>query len=343
MHLSDRRTLGRSGLPVSPLCLGAMTFANPAWGSPDDISTAVFNAFVDAGGNFLDTADVYSGGRSEELLGRLIAARGLRDQLVLATKSGFKGGSGRKNLSRAVDASLHRLGTDFIDLYWIHVWDRVTPAEELLQSLGDLVRSGKIRYFGLSDVPAWYATRMATLAQAYNVPGPIALQLPYALTERTIENEHVPAARALGLGITPWSSLGAGFLTGKYSRDQFGNATAAGGRLDHTDQPFRMFTERNWKILDTLRAVSAEAGCAMAQVALAWVSAQPGVTSLILGANQVEQLEDNLAALTLSLSPEHLATLNQASSPDTGPGSFYSIFSDAISRGIFGASVEGWQ
>lgn len=344
MQLSALRALGHSGLPVSPLALGTMTFANPKWGSEDAVSAAIFNAYVDAGGNFLDTADVYSGGRSEELLGSFIAERHLRDRVILATKSGFSGGSGRKNLHRAVEGSLRRLGTDFIDLYWIHVWDRVTPAEELLQSLGDLVRTGKIRYFGLSDVPAWYATRMATLAQSHNVPGPIALQLPYALTERAIEHEHIPAARELGLGITPWSSLGAGFLTGKYSRDETGNAVVAGGRLDRADQPFRMFTERNWKILEALRTVSSEAGYPMAQVALAWASAQPGITSLILGANNVEQLHGNLASLTVTLSPEHLTALDRASASGTEPGSFYAIFSDAINRGIFGgATVHPWR
>ena len=153
--------------------------------------------------------------------------------------------------------------------------DAVTPAEELLQSMGDLIRAGKVRYFGLSDVPAWYAARMATLAQVHSVPGPIALQLAYSLVDRTIEHEHIPAARALGMGITPWSPLGAGFLTGKYTRGGDGAVAAGGGRLDLSNQPFRMFTERNWKILDALREVSAAAEKPLAQVALAWASAQP--------------------------------------------------------------------
>ncbi len=253
MPLSALRTLGRSGLPVSPFALGTMTFGNSGWGSPDDVSASIFNAYVDAGGNFIDTADVYSGGRSEELLGRFIADRTLRDRIVLATKWSFSGGNGRKNLHRALEASLRRLQTDYVDLYWMHVWDAVTPAEELLQSMVDLIRAGKIRYFGLSDVPAWYAARMATLAQAHNVPGPIALQIQYSLTNRMLENEHVPAALALGLGIAPWSPLSAGFLTGKYTRDNTGKVFAGGGRLDTDKQPFRMFTERNWKILDALR------------------------------------------------------------------------------------------
>ena len=215
MEMKTLRTLGRSGLPVSPLCLGTMTFGNKAWGSADNVSRAIFDAYVDAGGNFLDTADVYAGGRSEELVGGYIKDRGLRDKVVLATKFSFAGGNGRKNMYRAVEGSLRRLGTDYVDLYWMHVWDGVTPVEEMLQSMGDLVRAGKIRYFGLSDMPAWYVTRMVTLAEVHGVPGPIAMQLEYSLVERTIEYEYMAMARELGLGITPWSPLGFGFLSGQ--------------------------------------------------------------------------------------------------------------------------------
>ncbi len=212
MSLTAFRTLGRSGLVVSPLALGTMTFGTPRWGSPNEVSEAIFHAYVGAGGNFIDTADVYAGGHSEELVGGYIADRRLRDQLVLATKFGFNaqagnphaGGNGRKNIHRALEGSLRRLQTDYIDLYWLHVWDTVTPVEEVLQTLGDLVRAGKIRYFGFSDMPAWYATKAATLAQAHAVPGPIAMQLEYSLVERGIEREHVPAARECGLGIAPW-------------------------------------------------------------------------------------------------------------------------------------------
>ncbi len=341
MELSRLRTLGRSGLPVSPLALGTMTFGNKGWGSPDDVSGELFNAYIDAGGNFVDTADVYSGGRSEELVGGFIAERKLRDRVVLATKFSFSGGNGRKNLYRALDGSLRRLGTEYVDLYWVHVWDAVTPAEELLQSMGDLVRSGKVRYFGLSDVPAWYAARMATLAQTHNVPGPIALQLVYSLVERVIEHEHVPAARVLGMGITPWSPLGAGFLTGKYTRNAQGNVSAGGGRLDSNNQPFRMFTERNWKILDVLREVAGELGKPLSQVALAWASAQPGITSLIFGASKMEQLWDNLASLQVVLPPEHMEQLQKASGFEQG--SFYSLFEGPVNRSIFGgARVDGW-
>ncbi len=341
MKLSDLQALGRSGLPVSPLCLGTMTFGNKGWGSADDVSRHIFDGYIDSGGNFIDTADVYSGGRSEELVGGFIAERKLRDQVVLATKYSFNGGNGRKNLYRALEGSLRRLGTDYVDLYWVHVWDSVTPAEELLQSLTDLVRAGKIRYFGLSDVPAWYAARMATLAQAHNVPGPIALQLVYSLVARTIEHEHVPAARALGMGITPWSPLGAGFLTGKYTRDAEGKPQTGGGRLDLQNQPFRMFTEANWKILDALREVSAQAGKPMSQVALAWALAQPGITSLLLGASSLEQLSTNIASLELTLAPEAMQRLQQASADND---QFYALFGEQVRRGIFkGTLVEPWR
>ncbi len=318
-----------------------MTFGNKSWGSPDDVSQSIFNAYIEAGGNFVDTADVYSGGRSEELLGGFLRERQLRDRVVLATKFSFSGGNSRKNMYRALEGSLRRLGTDYVDLYWVHVWDAVTPAEELLQSMDDLVRSGRIRYFGLSDVPAWYATRMATLAQTHNVPGPIALQLVYSLVERVIEQEHVPAARELGMGITPWSPLGAGFLTGKYTRDVKGDVPAGGGRLDLSNQPFRMFTERNWRVLERLREVSEEVGKPMSQVALAWASARPGVTSLILGASKLEQLQSNLASLEVKLSADQMQRLLEASAFE--PGNFYSLFEEPVNRGIFGgAKVDGW-
>ncbi len=335
MQLTNRRILGRSGLPVSGLALGTMTFGNAGWGSPDDVSEAIFNAYVDAGGNFVDTADVYSKGRSEELLGRFIAKRKLRDEIVVASKYSFSGGNGRKNLRRCIESSLRRLGTDYLDLYWAHVWDSFTPAEELLQSMGDLIREGKIRYFGLSDVPAWYATRMATLAQVHNVPGPIALQLVYSLVERVIEHEHIPCAQELGMGVVAWSPLGAGFLTGKYNLNVDGTVSAAGGRLDSNNQPFRMFKERNWRILDELRAVSAEMKQPVSQVALAWVMSRPGITAPIFGASTVEQLRSNLAAYEVEFTSNRLARLQQVSAFEPG---FYDLFQEPINRSIFGGT-----
>jgi aryl-alcohol dehydrogenase-like predicted oxidoreductase len=349
MNLTDFRTLGRSGLVVSPLALGTMTFGTPRWGSADDVSESIFQAYVEAGGNFIDTADVYAKGRSEELVGSYVASRGLRDQLVLATKFGFNtqpgnphaGGNGRKHIHQALEGSLRRLGTDYIDLYWLHVWDMVTPVEEVLQTLGDLVRAGKIRYFGFSDMPAWYATKAATLAQAHGVPGPIAMQMEYSLVARTLETEHVPAARECGLGIVPWSPLAAGFLAGKYERAEAG-ATGE-GRLSGPN-PFgnTKFSERNWQVLDVLRQVATEAGQPLAQVALAWALTRPGVSSLIVGASKLEQLRDNMAALEIQLTPEQLRTLNAGSVAD--PAFPEGFFSAGLQRGIFGGhAVQGWQ
>lgn len=257
--------MGRSGLVVSPLALGIMTFGTPRWGSQEDVSQRIFNEYVDAGGNFIDTADVYAGGRSEEQVGRFIADRNLRDTVVLASKFTFAAipgnpnaaGNGRKNIHRALDGSLRRLKTDYIDFYWLHAWDMVTPVEEVVQSLGDLVRAGKIRYFGFSDMPAWYATKAATLAAAHAIPGPVAMQLEYSLVERHIEQEHVPAAHECGLGITPWSPLAGGFLAGKYSRDTAGQGGE--GRLNGPNpfsQQYTKFTDRNWAILDALRTIA---------------------------------------------------------------------------------------
>ncbi|TGE29389.1 aldo/keto reductase [Hymenobacter metallicola] len=349
MNLTSFRTLGRSGLIVSPLALGTMTFGTPRWGSTDDVSEAIFRAYVEAGGNFLDTADVYSGGRSEELLGRYVTDYGLRDQLVLASKFSFNaqagnphaGGNGRKNVHRALEGSLRRLQTDYLDLYWLHTWDMVTPVEEVLQTLGDLVRAGKIRYFGFSNVPAWYAAQAATLAAVHHVPAPIALQLEYSLVSRTIEQEHVAAAQACGLGITPWSPLAAGFLAGKYERE--GSGATGPGRLTGPN-PFgnSKFTDHNWRVLETLRDVAAQLQRPLAQVALAWTLAQPGISSLILGASRLEQLHDNLASLDVQLTTEQLQQLSDASA--LAPTSPYGIFSAAVNRSIFGGhQVQAWR
>ncbi|UOQ51163.1 aldo/keto reductase [Hymenobacter cellulosivorans] len=347
MSLTNFRTLGRSGLIVSPLALGTMTFGTARWGSDDDVSQAIFNAYVDAGGNFLDTADVYSGGQSEEMLGRFVAERRLRDHLVLATKFSFGGqantpnvgGNGRKNIHRALEGSLRRLQTDYVDLYWLHAYDSVTPVEEVLHTLGDLVRTGKIRYFGFSNVPAWYATKAATLAAAHGIPGPVALQVEYSLVARRIEQEHVPAARDLGLGITPWSPLAAGFLAGKYQRE--GAGASGEGRLTGPN-PFgnMKFTDHNWQVLDALRPVAAELNRPLAQVALAWVAQQPGISSVIVGASKVAQLHESVAALDIQLTPAQLQSLDEASILDPFQDRFWSVLKKAV---FGGGSVQGWQ
>lgn len=345
MSLTDYRTLGR----VSPLALGTMTFGTPRWGSDGQDSRAVFDAYLEAGGNFIDTADVYAGGRSEEWVGRFVAERHVRDQVVLATKFGFNsargnphaGGNGRKHIYQALEGSLRRLKTDYIDLYWLHVWDMVTPVEEVVQTLGDLVRSGQIRYFGFSDMPAWYTTKAVTLAQMHSIPGPVAMQLEYSLVARRIEQEHVAAAQDGGLGIIPWSPLAAGFLANKYTRTRAG--VQGEGRLSGPN-PFgdSKFTARNWAILDTLNSVAAEVDRPAAQVALAWLAAQSGVDSILVGASRVSQLQENLASRELTLSRDQMRMLNQISALD--PNFPEGMFSETLRRTVFGGvDVKQWR
>ena len=356
MSLKDFRTLGRSGLVVSPLTLGTMTFGQPEWGADAATSRAIFNAYREAGGNSVDTADVYAAGESEKLVGQFISECGARDELVLATKFGFNasasplaaagkssgnphaGGAGAKNIHRALDASLKRLGTDYIDLYWMHIWDGVTPVEEIVQTLGDLVRIGKIRYFAFSDIPAWLGMKAATIASERRVPGPVAMQLEYSLVARDVEGEHVPAAREGGMGIMPWSPLAGGFLSGKYKRGDTANTGRLSGRNPFGDSKF---VERNWNILDALNAVAVEIGRSVAEVALAWVMARPGVTSTVVGARTLSQLESNIAATAIRLADHQMTRLDEASAPALGFSA--SLMQPMIRRMIFGGqSVTGW-
>jgi aryl-alcohol dehydrogenase-like predicted oxidoreductase len=367
MTLTNYRTLGRSGLVVSPFALGTMTFGTARWGLDEAGSAAVFNAYAEAGGNFVDTADVYAGGRSEEMLGSFIADRKLRDQITVATKAGFAaghgvstGGNGAKHLHAALEGSLKRLRTDYVDLFWIHVWDSVTPAEELLETISGIVRAGKIRYWGLSNTPAWYVAKLATLAALRGLPGPIALQYFYSLVNRDIEDEFVPLAREFGIGIVPWSPLAYGLLTGKYDRAtvEAGPARAGGlprdaatgdakrpegdKRLDGAN-PFgdSLFTPRNWKIVDELKRVAAEVGKSPARVALAWVCGRPGITSTLMGVSGAEQVTDNAAALQIVLSLEHRAALDAVSTP-ADPRMLYSLFTPALRQQVVfgGSSVD---
>ena len=370
MSLSNYRTLGRSGLVVSPLALGTMTFGTARWGLDEIGSASVFDAYVEAGGNFVDTADVYAGGRSEEMLGRFVHDRSLRDQIVVATKAGFaagkgvhNGGNGAKHLHAALTGSLRRLRTDYVDLLWVHVWDSATPAEDLLETMVGLVRAGKVRYWGMSNAPAWYVTKLATLAKERGVPGPIALQYFYSLVDRDIEPEHVPLAAEFGMGIVPWSPLAYGLLTGKYDRSIVETSgPRAGGlprdaaqgnakrpendkRLDGAN-PFgdSLFTDRNWKIVDELKRVAVEAGETPACVALAWVCGRPGVTSTLMGVSRAEQVVDNAAALGVVLAPEHRAALDTVSAP-ANPSVLYSLFQPSLRQhAIFGGStVIPWK
>ncbi len=356
MSLTMYRALGRSGLVVSPLALGTMTFGPGGWSADDATARAMFDAYREAGGNFVDTADIYAGGGSETLVGRFIRETGSRDEIVLATKFGFNGGAsplseaqggggnphaggaGAKNIHRALDASLKRLGTDHVDLYWMHIWDGITPAEEIVETLGNLVRAGKIRYFALSDMPAWLAMKVATISAERRVPGPVAMQVEYSLVARDTEAEHFPAAREAGMGMMPWSPLAGGFLTGKYVR----GATGGKGRLSGSN-PFgdSKFTARNWEILEVLKSVAAEIERPEAEVALAWTMARPGVTSTLIGARSVAQLESNIAAAGIALTSAQTALLDAASAPPMGFSA--SLTQAAIRRMVFGGrNVTGW-
>ena len=357
MSLTNFRTLGRSGLVVSPLALGTMTFGQAGWGADAAGSRAIFERYREAGGNFIDTADIYSRGESETLLGGFIKDAEARDEIVLATKFAFNGtasplaatqasggnpnagGNGAKNIHRALEGSLRRLATDYIDLYWMHIWDGVTPVEEIVQTLGDLVRAGKIRYFGLSDMPAWMAMKAATIAAERRIPGPIAMQLEYSLVARDVESEHVPAAREAGMGVMPWSPLAGGFLSGKYQR----GASLDAGRLSGSN-PFgnSKFIDRNWDILDTLKAVAAECDKPAPQVALAWTLARPGVASTIIGARTRSQLEGNIAATGILLSRDQMSRLDAASAPALGFSAGLAM--PMVRRMVFGGhDVAGWN
>jgi aryl-alcohol dehydrogenase-like predicted oxidoreductase len=364
MTLTTYRTLGRSGLTVSPLALGTMTFGAGRWGADEATARAIFDAYVEAGGNFADTADVYAGGRSEELLGRFIAERGNRDRMVIATKSGFPrsdgtplaGGNSARNIRDGIEGSLRRLGTDFIDMYWTHVWDRTTPPEEVLRALTDAVRRGEILYYGFSNAPAWYAAQIATLARAHGLPEPVGLQYSYSVMDRGVELDVMPAGQALGLGLVAWSPLAAGMLTGKYGRDKLaeagpagslpnraGDAAASGsnGRLNG-DNPFggMLFTEQNFAVVDVVRAVAAEIGRPMAQVALAWVTARGGVASVLVGASRPEQLLENIAALDIVFSTDQQARLDAVGAPPMlNP---YFIFDLPRARIFGGVEIEPW-
>ena len=368
MDLTHYRALGRSGLAVSPLALGTMTFGTARWGLDENSSRAVFDAYVEAGGNFVDTADVYANGTSEAMVGRFVKERRLRDRIVVATKFGFAagngphaGGCGAKHIHTAIDGSLRRLETDFVDLYWVHVWDGITPAEELLETMSGLIRVGKIRHWGVSNTPAWYAAKLATLASVRGLPGPIGLQYFYSLVNRDVEDEHIPLAAEFGIGMVPWSPLAYGLLTGKYDRATVAAASSRGSglprdaakagevrpaddrRLDGAN-PFgdSLFTPRNWEIVEAVRRVADEIGQSPARVALAWVVGRPGVASTLMGVGRAAQVADNIAALELALSSEHRASLDAVSAP-AEPRLIYRLARPPLRQQvIFGGSrVEG--
>ncbi|MBA3545249.1 MAG: aldo/keto reductase [Nannocystis sp.] len=344
--LTEYALLGRSGLRVSPLCLGTMTFGTEfGWGSPKATAHRILDRYLEAGGNFVDTADFYTGGTSERIIGEYLAETGRRDDVVLATKFTLAsptrnpnaGGNGRTHALRALDASLRRLRTDHVDLYWLHAWDTLTPVEEVVRTLDLLVRSGKVRHVGLSDVPAWYFARAQTLAAQHGLEPICALQLEYSLVERTIEREHVPAAIELGAAICPWSPLASGLLTGKYSRE--GTAARGEGRFAAVQGegiPIfdKFLTDRNWAIVEALRGVANELGQSLASVALSWITRRPGIGSTLIGATKLAQLDECLRALELEIPTELAARLEAASRPDSAHPYFF--FEPAMQRGLAG-------
>src|SRR5215210_3867120 len=319
----EYRTLGRSGCAVSRLCLGTMTFGAE---TDEAGSHAQLDRFVEAGGTLVDTADVYSSGTSEEIIGRWFATRpaDVTEAVVLATKGRFPTddtpnslGLSTRHLTRALDASLKRLGLETIDLYQVHAFDPWTPLEETLRTLGGFIRAGKINYYGLSNFTGWQLTKATHLARAMNLAEPVTLQPQYSLIVREIEWEIVPAVLDAGMGMLPWGPLGGGWLSGKYSRDQQPTGdTRLGDNPNRGMEAYdRRGTDRTWQIIDAVQTVAEDRGVSMAEVALAWVTDRPGVTSTILGARTIEQLEANLKAADLHLDPEESAALDEASDP----------------------------
>lgn len=316
------RLLGKSGLRVSEAALGAMTFGEDwGWGAAKDEARKVYETYREAGGNLIDTANLYTNGSSEQFLGEFI--RDHRQSIVLSTKysnampgnDANAAGNHRKSMMQAVEASLRRLQTDYIDLYWVHIWDQMTPVEEVMRGLDDLVSQGKILYTGISDTPAWWIAQANTLADLRGWSRFAGLQIEYSLIQRTAERELVPMAKAFNLGVLAWSPLANGVLTGKYHRN--GNSEA--GRMSRQDmQEFLPEQERSKRIVDALKPVAEQMGRSMAQVALAWLRHRPVPVIPILGARKVAQLQDNLASLELDLSTEQVKSLDAASNIELG-------------------------
>jgi len=318
MPLDHYVTLGRSGLRVSPLCLGTMTFGEDwGWGTSPKDSVAILDRFIEHGGNFIDTANMYTKGHSEKIIGDHVGKEpSKRDRLVIATKFTGNlyrkdpngGGTNRKAIVQQLDNSLRRLQTDYIDLYWMHAWDHFTPIEETMRALDDLVRAGKIRYVGVSDTPAWKVAQANLLSQMRGWSPFVALQIEYSLMERTVEAELIPMAQELGLGVTPWSPLKGGVLTGKFTRD---NAA----KSERGDWVNGYLNEDTFKLVDLLVDTAKQIDSTPARVALNWVQKRAGVASTIIGARRMDQLEDNLACLDIAIPDEALAALDAATTP----------------------------
>src|ERR1700676_3688965 len=315
------RLLGHSGLRVSELALGTMTFGDDwGWGSPKDEATRIYDAYREAGGNFVDTANFYTGGSSERFVGEVVASH--RGEVVLATKYGNAvpgrdanaGGNQRKNMVQAVEASLKRLSTDYIDLYWLHIWDQLTPVEEVMRGFDDLVRAGKVLYVGISDAPAWVVAKSNTLAELRGWTRYVGLQIEYSLLERTVERELVPMARDQQMTVLAWSPLRNGLLTGKYLPENVKQSAAEGARM-HSEmmKGFGSIEESTHATVREVVAVGEELGVSAAQGALAWLRYRLVTVIPIIGARKVAQIEDNIRSLEVKLSPEQLQRLEKVS------------------------------
>lgn len=321
--LAQYVTLGRSGLRVSPLCLGGMTFGEDlGWGTSVEESQQIIDRYIELGGNFIDTANFYSRSHSEKIIGDHIGRHpARRDRTVIATKFSGNlypgdpngGGSGRKALIDACENSLRRLQTDYIDLYWLHIWDANTPIEETMSALDDLVRAGKVRYLGVSDTPAWKIVEANVIAHFRGWSSFIGLQIEYSLLERTVEQELIPMAAEFGLGITPWSPLKGGVLSGKYTRANSGQQQADRGAIIDF-----FLDEQTYTLIDELGIIANAHETTVASVALAWVQAQPGVSSTIIGARRLSQLDDNVRAAAVNLTPDELGRLDALTKPIFG-------------------------
>jgi aryl-alcohol dehydrogenase-like predicted oxidoreductase len=311
------KLLGNSGLRVSELCLGTMTFGEDwGWGGSYDESRKMFDVFAEAGGNFIDTANLYTNGTSEKYVGDFVAAD--RDKWVVATKYSLNTGQGelntcgnhRKNMVQAVEASLKRLNLEYIDLLWLHAWDFTTPVEEVMRAFDDLVRMGKVFYIGVSDTPAWIVSQANAIANLRGWTPFIGLQIEYSLKERTPERDLLPMARALNIGVTAWSPLAGGILTGKYNAPA--DATSEPGRYATSAVPIAI-QERDLKIAEEAIKIAAEVDRTPSQVALNWIRQKPGGIIPIIGSRKVSQLQDNMACLEFQLNPEQMQRLDEIS------------------------------
>jgi aryl-alcohol dehydrogenase-like predicted oxidoreductase len=344
MSLTSYITIGRSGLRVSPFCLGAMTFGQdiPGFGISVEDSEAILERYLAQGGNFIDTANAYSRGHSEKIIGDFFRkGRFQRDRAVIATKFFTNlfagdpngGGGGRKAIIAQCEESLRRLQTDYIDLYYLHNWDRFTPIDETMRALDDLVTAGKVRYIGISDTPAWKVAQAQVMGHFSGWNPIVALQIEYSLMERTVEGELVPMAQELGLGVLPWGPLKNGALTGKYTREN--GVQMSGPRGAFTGG----LTDRQYSIIDAVGEIAKQRGVSSSTVALAWLNSRPGVSSVLLGVSSVTQLDANIEALELTLSEEEIARLDEVSKPVLNfPAEFLSG-SPSISHA--GATVNG--